>query len=71
MSTLTARELRYLLDDTAKIEELTSLLREKHFDVPYAKVYGAVGAVANIRDRLLRVGLADIEVEPAREKETV
>lgn len=71
MSTLTARELRHLLDDTAKIEELTNLLRQKHFEVPYEAVYGAVGAVANIRDRLLRVGLTDVEVEPAREKEEV
>lgn len=64
MNTLRALEMRYLLDDIAKIEELTNLLRHKHFDVPFRTVYDAVGAVGNIRDRLLRVALADVAVEP-------
>lgn len=71
MKTLTAADTRRILDALEEIETLTGLLRHSHFTVPYAPVSGAIGATHAIRQTILRVALADVEVETAREVEAV
>jgi hypothetical protein len=65
MNTLTSRDVRHMLDDIRRIEELTNLLRRAHYDVPYRTVYDAVGGAANIRAKLLDLALTDVQVEAA------
>lgn len=60
---LTAADVRQMLAACDRIERLTHVLRYKHLDVPGDLVYGAAGAVSNIRDPLLRASLSDVEVE--------
>jgi hypothetical protein len=64
MNTLSAVGIRRIFLYLDNIRELTDLLRRAHFDVPEDIVYGAVGGEASIRELLLNVALADIEVEP-------
>ncbi len=61
--TIPARETREMFRQLDRIKELTDLLRRAHFEVPYRTVYDAVGAEAALRERLLGVALADIEIE--------
>jgi hypothetical protein len=63
MNTLTAKDVRRILRGLDHIETLTNLLRHKHYEVPSSPVYGAAGAVTDIRDTLLRIALVDIAVE--------
>jgi hypothetical protein len=69
MNTLTARDVRQMLDGLAQIEELTNWLRspafKAPFGVPWKNVYAAAEAAENIRAKLLDASLADIEVEAA------
>lgn len=63
MNTLTASDIRRMLEDLDAIEDLTGILRHAHFTVPYAPISKAIGATAGIRNVLLRVALVDVEVE--------
>lgn len=65
MPTLTAADIRNILEKLDKIDELTGLLRRAHMDVPYRPISAAIGAAGAIRQKLLRVALTDVTVEPA------
>lgn len=62
-TTLSAHDIRGMLRQLDRIEDLTEMLCHKHFDVPAERVYGAAGAAARLRETLLRVCVQDVVVE--------
>ena len=62
MAVLSARAVRLLLDDLDD-----ALTDARRFDVPGMTVSNLTWRLTMIRDRVLEVAVADVEVEPVRE----
>lgn len=67
MNTITAHDVRRILDKLNEIDELLLILRKGHFDVPYRPVYDSVGAVGVIRSLICRAALTDVAVESTQQ----
>lgn len=70
MSRLSAGTIRTVLHRLALIDKNTDFVKRMS-PAMMAVCDGNQDLVSEIRDILLRASIADIEVEPAREKETV